>query len=129
MVSATTQDVPGAGEPAVGPGRPIRRGGPHRNPTSSGTAPPPDRRPPPARRCQRVGCRALTRPCRIARPVHSSRSVVMRANCAPAGADRAAPPAGAPRRDRGAARLALLSFAMMIVSLDQYIVVVALPEI
>jgi MFS family permease len=53
----------------------------------------------------------------------------MRASCAPSVADRAAPPAGAPRRDRGAARLALLSFAMMIVSLDQYIVVVALPEI
>ncbi|MBV9383066.1 MAG: MFS transporter, partial [Streptosporangiaceae bacterium] len=35
----------------------------------------------------------------------------------------------APRRDRRAARLALLSFAMLIVSLDQYIVVVALPEI
>jgi EmrB/QacA subfamily drug resistance transporter len=34
-----------------------------------------------------------------------------------------------PRRDRRAARLALLSFAMLIVSLDQYIVVVALPEI
>jgi MFS family permease len=53
----------------------------------------------------------------------------MRASCAPSDADRAAPPAGAPRRDRGAARLALLSFAMLIVSLDQYIVVVALPEI
>src|SRR5262245_42974279 len=34
-----------------------------------------------------------------------------------------------PRRDRRTARLALLSFAMLIVSLDQYIVVVALPEI
>lgn len=31
--------------------------------------------------------------------------------------------------DRNAARLALLSFAMLIVSLDQYIVVVALPDI
>jgi MFS family permease len=53
----------------------------------------------------------------------------MRASCAPSGAGRVAAPAGASRRDRGAARLALLSFAMMIVSLDQYIVVVALPEI
>src|ERR1044072_9347370 len=33
------------------------------------------------------------------------------------------------RRDHPHARLALLSFAMLIVSLDQYIVVVALPEI
>ncbi len=33
------------------------------------------------------------------------------------------------RRDRRAATLALLAFAMLIVSLDQYIVVVALPEI
>jgi Major Facilitator Superfamily len=32
-------------------------------------------------------------------------------------------------RDRGAATLALLSFAMLIVSLDQYIVIVALPDI
>jgi EmrB/QacA subfamily drug resistance transporter len=32
-------------------------------------------------------------------------------------------------KDRSAARLALLSFAMLIVSLDQYIVVVALPDI
>ena len=53
----------------------------------------------------------------------------MRASCAPSEADGAAPPAGALRRDRGAARLALLSLAMLIVSLDQYIVVVALPEI
>jgi MFS family permease len=53
----------------------------------------------------------------------------MRASCAPSDADRAAPPSGALRQDRGSARLALLSFAMMIVSLDQYIVVVALPEI
>ena len=41
--------------------------------------------------------------------------------------------AGLPRdvlaENRGAATLALLSFAMLIVSLDQYIVVVALPEI
>jgi MFS family permease len=36
---------------------------------------------------------------------------------------------GMPRRDRPVARLALLSLAMLIVSLDQYIVVVALPEI
>ncbi len=35
----------------------------------------------------------------------------------------------APRRGRPTARLALLSLAMLIVSLDQYIVVVALPEI
>jgi EmrB/QacA subfamily drug resistance transporter len=34
-----------------------------------------------------------------------------------------------PRRDRARATLALLAFAMLIVSLDQYIVVVALPEI
>jgi EmrB/QacA subfamily drug resistance transporter len=34
-----------------------------------------------------------------------------------------------PRTDRPAATLALLAFAMLIVSLDQYIVVVALPEI
>src|SRR5262249_16703630 len=53
----------------------------------------------------------------------------MRASCAPPDAGRAAPPSGALRRDRGPARLALLSFAMIIVSLDQYIVVVALPEI
>ena len=53
----------------------------------------------------------------------------MRASCARSAADRAAPPSGALRQDRGSARLALLSFAMMIVSLDQYIVVVALPEI
>ncbi|MCX4629225.1 MULTISPECIES: MFS transporter [unclassified Streptomyces] len=32
-------------------------------------------------------------------------------------------------RDRGTATLALLSFAMLVVSLDQYIVVVALPDI
>src|SRR5262249_53886879 len=53
----------------------------------------------------------------------------MRASCGLADADRAAASSGALRRDRGSARLALLSFAMMIVSLDQYIVVVALPEI
>ena len=52
----------------------------------------------------------------------------MRAGCAPSDAARAAPPASALRRDRDAARLALLSFAMLIVSLDQYVVVVALPE-
>src|ERR1700704_6046941 len=34
-----------------------------------------------------------------------------------------------PRGNRAATTLALLSFAMLIVSLDQYIVVVALPEI
>ena len=45
----------------------------------------------------------------------------MRVNCAPPQDDLA--------RDRNAAVLALLSFAMLIVSLDQYIVVVALPDI
>ncbi len=34
-----------------------------------------------------------------------------------------------PARERQTATLALLAFAMLIVSLDQYIVVVALPEI
>src|SRR5919199_780465 len=37
--------------------------------------------------------------------------------------------ARSPRRRRQRATLALLAFAMMVVSLDQYIVVVALPEI
>ena len=37
----------------------------------------------------------------------------------------APPPGTALARDRGGATLALLSFAMLIVSLDQYIVVVA----
>jgi EmrB/QacA subfamily drug resistance transporter len=41
----------------------------------------------------------------------------------------AASPLGRPGGDRKAAALALLAFAMLIVSLDQYIVVVALPEI
>lgn len=45
----------------------------------------------------------------------------MRVSCVP-------PPDGL-ARDRNAATLALLSFAMLIVSLDQYIVVVALPDI
>jgi hypothetical protein len=45
----------------------------------------------------------------------------MRASCARPQYDLA--------RDRGAATLALLSFAMLIVSLDQYIVIVALPDI
>jgi EmrB/QacA subfamily drug resistance transporter len=40
-----------------------------------------------------------------------------------------ASPPDRPGRDRQAATLALLAFAMLIVSLDQYIVVVALPEI
>jgi EmrB/QacA subfamily drug resistance transporter len=44
-------------------------------------------------------------------------------------ATEAAPPFDRPRRNRNAATLALLAFAMLIVSLDQYIVVVALPEI
>lgn len=52
----------------------------------------------------------------------------MRVQCVPP-EDPTALPAGALRRDRGTGRLALLSFAMLIVSLDQYIVVVALPEI
>jgi hypothetical protein len=38
-------------------------------------------------------------------------------------------PPGRPASDKQAATLALLAFAMLIVSLDQYIVVVALPEI
>jgi EmrB/QacA subfamily drug resistance transporter len=41
----------------------------------------------------------------------------------------AASPLDEPSRDRLTATLALLAFAMLIVSLDQYIVVVALPEI
>jgi MFS family permease len=49
----------------------------------------------------------------------------MRPGCAPSDTALAA----VPRRGPGAARLALLSFAMLIVSLDQYIVIVALPEI
>jgi EmrB/QacA subfamily drug resistance transporter len=40
-----------------------------------------------------------------------------------------APDSAPARRNRKAATLALLAFAMLIVSLDQYIVVVALPEI
>jgi hypothetical protein len=39
------------------------------------------------------------------------------------------PPRDDLARHRSAATLALLSFAMLIVSLDQYIVVVALPDI
>ena len=38
-------------------------------------------------------------------------------------------PGAADTKDRRGLILALLSFAMLIVSLDQYIVVVALPEI
>jgi hypothetical protein len=49
----------------------------------------------------------------------------MRVNCVLA--DRASPREDFARH--GSAPLALLSFAMLIVSLDQYIVVVALPEI
>jgi hypothetical protein len=45
----------------------------------------------------------------------------VRFNCAPRQPDRA--------KNGGNAILALLSFAMLIVSLDQYIVIVALPEI
>jgi MFS family permease len=53
----------------------------------------------------------------------------MRVSCARPDADGAARPAAALRRESGSGRLALLSLAMLIVSLDQYIVVVALPEI
>jgi len=49
------------------------------------------------------------------------RSLAMRFNCAPQQPDRA--------MNSNIAVLALLSFAMLIVSLDQYIVIVALPEI
>jgi MFS family permease len=52
----------------------------------------------------------------------------MRATCTPPECDLGLPKATLPR-DRRTATLALLSFAMLIVSLDQYIVVVALPEI
>ena len=51
----------------------------------------------------------------------------MRANCAPP--QDSAPPQADLAWGRSAATLALLSFAMLIVSLDQYIVVVALPDI
>jgi EmrB/QacA subfamily drug resistance transporter len=51
----------------------------------------------------------------------------MRVNCAPS-RDCASPQDDA-AWNRSAATLALLSFAMLIVSLDQYIVVVALPDI
>src|SRR5262245_12017234 len=51
----------------------------------------------------------------------------MRVSCAPS--QECAPPQAGLARSHSAATLALLSFAMLIVSLDQYIVVVALPEI
>lgn len=51
----------------------------------------------------------------------------MRVNCAPP--VNCDPPRDDLARHRSAATLALLSCAMLIVSLDQYIVVVALPEI
>src|SRR5262244_3549094 len=51
----------------------------------------------------------------------------MRVNCAPL--QHCAPPRDGLASGGCAATLALLSFAMLIVSLDQYIVVVALPEI
>ena len=51
----------------------------------------------------------------------------MRVNCAPP--QICATPQADRAWGRSAATLALLSFAMLIVSLDQYIVVVALPEI
>src|SRR5262245_35264688 len=51
----------------------------------------------------------------------------MRVNCAPP--QDGAPPQNDLPWNRSTATLALLSFAMLIVSLDQYIVVVALPEI
>jgi hypothetical protein len=52
-------------------------------------------------------------------------SAAVRVSCVLA--DCASPREDFPRH--GSATLALLSFAMLIVSLDQYIVVVALPEI
>src|SRR5215475_13270534 len=52
---------------------------------------------------------------------------VMRFNCAPP--QDSAPPQDGLAWNRSTATIALLSFAMLIVSLDQYIVVVALPEI
>jgi MFS family permease len=51
----------------------------------------------------------------------------MRVSCAPS--QECALPQNEVACDRGSAILALLSFAMLIVSLDQYIVVVALPDI
>ncbi len=51
----------------------------------------------------------------------------MRVNCAPS--QECAPAQDGVAWNRSAAVLALLSFAMLIVSLDQYIVVVALPDI
>src|SRR5262245_35963674 len=51
----------------------------------------------------------------------------MRINCAPP--QDSAPPQNGLAWNRSTATLALLSFAMLIVSLDQYIVVVALPDI
>src|SRR5499433_4058269 len=53
----------------------------------------------------------------------------MRVNCAPSPQGDLARDQGDLPRDRQTATLALLAFAMLIVSLDQYIVVVALPEI
>src|SRR5262245_12892172 len=53
----------------------------------------------------------------------------MRVNCAPSPQGDLARDQGDLPRDRSATTLALLSFAMLIVSLDQYIVVVALPDI
>ncbi|MBV8995281.1 MAG: hypothetical protein JO287_16655, partial [Pseudonocardiales bacterium] len=52
----------------------------------------------------------------------------MRITCVPPPDDLARRPDDL-ARDRREATLALLSFAMLIVSLDQYIVVVALPDI
>src|SRR5688572_8242792 len=51
----------------------------------------------------------------------------MRTNCVPS--QDCASPAVEGVRNRNTAMLGLLSFAMLIVSLDQYIVVVALPDI
>jgi MFS family permease len=53
----------------------------------------------------------------------------VRANCVPSQCVSGTAPQDDLIKHRGAATLALLSFAMLIVSLDQYIVVVALPEI
>ena len=52
----------------------------------------------------------------------------MRVGCA-SSEDCARPPEGQRWNRKAVATLALLSFAMLIVSLDQYIVVVALPDI
>ena len=60
------------------------------------------------------------------RAAQQPRPGAMRVTCAPPGARLSRDRGTAPRKP---AALALLSFAMLIVSLDQYIVVVALPDI